>query len=89
MPSKLFLSHTDANLFLTLISIFHLFLTDLSMRLHYHSHALVIFVLADTESPGVALFLLLDIPLLLEFDGRVAALCGSEFLLRLVEREQH
>jgi len=59
------------------------------MKLYYHSHALVIFVLPDTESPGVALFLLLDIPLLLELDGRVAALCGSEFLLRLVEREQH
>jgi len=85
MLSKLFLStHTDINLFLTLS---YFFLTSLSMKLYHHSHAFVIFVLPDTESPGVALFLLFDIPLLLEFDGRVAALCGSEFLLRLVERE--
>lgn len=46
-------------------------------------------IVSDTKSFSMALLLLSDISLFLESVGRVATLCRSEFLLRLVERQQY
>lgn len=52
-------------------------------------HKPKIFIVPDTESFGVALFLLLDISFFFQLDGRAAAFRRSKFLLRLVERKQY